>query len=313
MALEDKIKDAEVTLKLAAEMSAYYYNKPLIVCYSGGKDSDVLLDIAKNCLKPADFEVLNSHTTVDAPETVYHIRDVFKECEAQGIKTEIRLPRDKDGKLISMWSLVEKKKMPPTRIVRYCCQYLKETSTPNRMIALGVREDESAGRAGREAFGVRPTRKTDNEYRTTSHTFAMFRIDQTGKEGAYECEMIKACKKNKDTICNPIYRFTESDIWQYIHAQNLTINPLYSRGYKRVGCVGCPLGGANNMRREFADYPKYKLNYIRAFDRMLKARIANGLPSGEWRNGEDVFKWWLGENPKQVTFDDILNEEAIND
>ena len=43
---------------------------------------------------------------------------------------------------------------------------------------------------------------------------------------------------------------------------------------------------------------------------MLKARAKKGLTthSAEWKSGEDVFKWWLGENPKQVTFDDILKE-----
>ena len=180
MNLAEKITDAENTLKLAAEMSAYYYNLPLIVCYSGGKDSDVLLDIARHCLKPAEFEVLNSHTTVDAPETVYHIRDVFKECEAQGIKTEIRLPRDKDGKLISMWSLIVYNLNPPTRLNRYCCRFLKEVSTPNRMVAVGVRETESANRKGRESFSTWGKNKSDAEYRTTAHTFAMFQIDKNG-------------------------------------------------------------------------------------------------------------------------------------
>lgn len=309
MSLDDKIKDAENTLKLAAEMSAYYYNKPLIICYSGGKDSDILLDIAKRCLKPSEFEVLNSHTTVDAPETVYHIRAVFKECEAQGIKTTIKLPRDKDGNLITMWSLIVYNLNPPTRLNRYCCRYLKEVSTPNRMIALGVRESESSNRQGRETFGTWGKDKNSAEYRTTSHTFAMFRIDQTGKEGAYECEMIKACKENEKTIVNPIYRFTDRDIWQYISKYNLKINPLYAEGITRVGCIGCPFA-SNGRREQFARYPKYKLNYIRAFDRMLKARAEKGLTthSAEWRNGEDVFKWWLGENPKQVTFDDILKE-----
>lgn len=51
MALNDKIKQAEKVLKLAADMSKTYYHAPLIVCYSGGKDSDVLVDIALNCLK----------------------------------------------------------------------------------------------------------------------------------------------------------------------------------------------------------------------------------------------------------------------
>lgn len=33
-------------LKLAEMMSEQYYHKPLIICYSGGKDSDVLLELA---------------------------------------------------------------------------------------------------------------------------------------------------------------------------------------------------------------------------------------------------------------------------
>lgn len=180
MTLDDKIKAAERTLKTAAEMSAYYYNAPLIICYSGGKDSDVLLDIAKHCLKPNDFELLNNHTTIDAPETVYHIRDVFKACEAQGIKTEIRLPRDKDGKLTSMFDLIVYNLTPPTRLNRYCCRVLKEVSFTDRMAAFGVRAGESKNREGRGEFGTWETKKADAEYRTTAHTFAMFQIDKIG-------------------------------------------------------------------------------------------------------------------------------------
>ena len=242
MTLDDKIKEAERTLKLGAEMSDYYYHKPLIICYSGGKDSDVMLDIAKRCLKPNEFEVLNSHTTVDAPETVYHIREVFQKCESEGIKTTVKMPSWK-GKPISMWRLIEERTSPPTRLARYCCEVLKETTTPNRMVAIGVREDESHKRQGRDAFGVREPRKSDREYRTTAHTFAMFKLDKFGGEDAYQCKMIQACKEHKDTICNPIYRFTLRDIWEYVERFNVPMNPLYAKGYKRVGCVGCPLGG----------------------------------------------------------------------
>lgn len=149
--LQAKIDNAYRALRLAADMSEKYYGEKLIVCYSGGKDSDVCLRLAEECLGN-NFEVLNSHTTVDAPETVKYIEKVFKRCEEKGIKTiyKNRYPVEH-----TMWELIEKKHMPPTRIVRYCCSVLKETGTAGRFAVLGVREAESVNRRGREIFGVR--------------------------------------------------------------------------------------------------------------------------------------------------------------
>lgn len=307
MTLEEKIKDAEAVLKLAADMSRHYYDKPLIITYSGGKDSDVMLDIAKKCLNVGDFEVVNSHTTVDAPETVYHIREVFADLESQGIKTEIKKPVYK-GERTSMWKLIKDMGIPPTRLMRYCCSVLKESTTPNRMVAFGVREEESINRQGRDAFSIRGQK--GEEWRTLEHTFAMYQIDKTGIDGSYECEIIKACKENKDTLVQPIYKFTIGDIWEYVKQNNVKMNPLYEKGYDRVGCIGCPMGNCKQQRKQFNDYPKYKENYIRAFDRMLEARRAKNKPfiykGMELQTGEEVMRWWLGENPKQVTFDDII-------
>jgi phosphoadenosine phosphosulfate reductase len=136
-------------------MSRTYYEAPLIITYSGGKDSDVLLHLAESCLKIDEFEVLNSHTTVDAPETVYHIRNTFKSLNERGIKTSIDYHKNPDGTATTMWSLIKQKGIPPTRIIRYCCSILKETGAPNRICALGVRAAESSKRQGRELFGIR--------------------------------------------------------------------------------------------------------------------------------------------------------------
>lgn len=147
--LEEKIEESKRALKLASEMSKQYYEAPAIICYSGGKDSDVLLHLAESFLEPTDFEVLNSHTTVDAPETVYHIRETIERLKGKGITANIKYPE------MTMWELIVQKKTPPTRVVRYCCEELKETSTPNRLALLGVREAESVKRRGRDIFGTR--------------------------------------------------------------------------------------------------------------------------------------------------------------
>lgn len=149
---EQKIEQAKDALQLAARISRDYYHAPLIVTYSGGKDSEVMLDIALDCLEPDEMEVLNSHTTVDAPETVRHIEKVFRELNEVGIKTGYhnRYPVEK-----TMWELIVEKKIPISRFYRYCCSVLKEASTPNRIVAVGVREDESVKRKGREIFTKR--------------------------------------------------------------------------------------------------------------------------------------------------------------
>lgn len=147
--LEEKIEESKRALKLASEMSKQYYDAPAIICYSGGKDSDVLLYLAESCLEPTEFEVLNAHTTVDAPGTVYHIREVIERLKSEGITANIKYPK------MTMWELIVQKTMPPTRLARYCCEELKETSTPNRLALLGVREAESVKRRGRDIFGVR--------------------------------------------------------------------------------------------------------------------------------------------------------------
>ena len=130
-------------IQLASDLSLKHYEKPLVCTYSGGKDSDVMLELFRRSDIP--FEVHNSHTTADAPQTVRHIRKVFKSLEEKGIKCEIEMPKYK-GEHITMWKLIPLKLMPPTRRVRYCCQVLKEAQNTNRYIATGVRWAESRQR-----------------------------------------------------------------------------------------------------------------------------------------------------------------------
>ena len=80
----DKEHKAVERLRLAAEMSETYYAKPLIITISGGKDSDACLALARAA--GIRYEVQHNHTSVDAPETVYHVRETFRRLENEGIK-----------------------------------------------------------------------------------------------------------------------------------------------------------------------------------------------------------------------------------
>lgn len=280
-------------LRFAAQASQTYYKKPLIICYSGGKDSDVLVQLAIN--SGIEFEVLHNHTTADAPETVYHIRDTFRRLELQGIRCTIEYPIYK-GKRTSMWDLIPQKMMPPTQLMRYCCEILKERGGRNRAVATGVRWAESRKRAVNRGIYENINRNKDNKI--------ILNNDNDDKRRLFE-----QCEKQAKTVTNPIVDWQEQDIWDYIKDNHTPCNPLYCEGYKRVGCIGCPM--ANKKRyEEFRRYPTYQTAYIHAFDRMLEVRRQRGKEyKMTWETGYDVFRWWMREDFTQYEISDEFYEE----
>lgn len=270
----DKEKKAIERLKLASNMSLQYYEKPLIVTTSGGKDSDVCIRLALNAGIP--FEVQHDLTTADAPETVYHVRNTFKRLENKGIKCSFNYPTYK-GKRATMWNLIPQKLLPPTRIMRYCCLVLKEQSGKDRMITTGVRWDESVRRKNTRATYELFANKIENKILLNDN-------DDTRR-------LFENCQLKAKRIVNPVIDWTNRDIWNYIHSENIPMNPLYSCGFDRVGCIGCPMAG-KKRNLEFAKYPKYKENYIKAFDRMLEERKIRGKKT-KWKTGQEVFDRWI--------------------
>lgn len=293
----DKEKKAIERIRMASEMSLHHYKKPLVCTYSGGKDSDVLLELFKRSGIP--FEVHNSHTTADAPQTVRHIQKVFRGLESEGIKCEIETPIYK-GEPTSMWKLIPEKLMPPTRLVRYCCSVLKETGCANRYIATGVRWDESTARMQREEFEKIANKKKDKE----KFTIIMLMNDNDKRR-----RMNELCMQQNKMVVNPIIDWTHRDVWEYINSEKIETCELYQCGYDRVGCIGCPMAG-KKRKREFEDFPQYKKLYIHAFERMLKERERRGKEN-TWKTGEDVFVWWIGDEnvPGQMHIKDFIADE----
>ena len=46
------------------------------------------------------------------------------------------------------------------------------------------------------------------------------------------------------------------------------------------------------------------VQYVNAFDRMLEFRRQCGVES-TWKSGVDVFRWWMGEDYTNITFEDL--------
>ena len=104
------------------------------VAFSGGKDSIVTLDLVKR--SGVKYDAHYNITGIDPPELYYFIRDNFPEVQRHRPETTI-------------WKLIEKKMMPPTRKVRYCCAELKERGGKGRRVVTGIRWAESYRRGKR--------------------------------------------------------------------------------------------------------------------------------------------------------------------
>lgn len=114
------------------------------------------------------------------------------------------------------------------------------------------------------------------------------------------------CKMKGDMIVNPIIDWRDCDVWEFYWGECKLHNPVYKMGYTRVGCIGCPMAGKGRWK-EFHDWPTYKRAYIRAFGKMLEVIQAAGKPT-KWRDGEDVFAWWIEDYtiPGQMNIEDFL-------
>lgn len=142
----DKVEIAIKRLKEFEPQEGYF------LAFSGGKDSQCVYHLCK--MAGVKFDAHYNVTSVDPPELVNFIKEKYPDVKRE------RQYNDK-GDPITMWSLIPERKMPPTRIVRYCCEKLKETNGEGRFVITGVRQAESVNRKRNQGVITVPNANKD--------------------------------------------------------------------------------------------------------------------------------------------------------
>ncbi|MFA5322812.1 MAG: phosphoadenosine phosphosulfate reductase family protein, partial [Smithella sp.] len=104
---------------------------------------------------------------------------------------------------------------------------------------------------------------------------------------------------------NPIIDWSDEDVWEYIKTRNIAYCSLYDEGFKRLGCIGCPMAGTDGRKKEFSRWPNFERKYRTAFAAAAAANLAALGPEYggrgrnaklRWVDGDSMFSWWMEED-----------------
>ncbi len=142
----------------------------------------------------------------------------------------------------------------PTRLQRWCCREFKEADSPNgQNLVLGLRGDESPRR--KSAWGL-----------VTPH------------------------KQKNCLVISPIFRLTDDEVWYFIRSKGLAYCSLYDEGFKRLGCIGCPMVSKGLREIQFRRWPKYERAWRSSFRELWRRRSGTRTRDGRKWFGDRYFE-----------------------
>jgi len=214
-----------------------------IASFSGGKDSQVVLDLCTRAIPSTDFEVIYSDTGYELPSSLELYQEVQDYYRKKFPDLKFSLTKNHES-VLNYWDKIG----TPSDSHRWCCSVMKtaplyrslkvEGSNKQAKVLTfdGVRAEESARRADYNRFG--------KGKHTTIHN------------------------------AHPILFWNTVETFLYIFRHNLPINIAYRVGKARVGCLICPFSTTWDDMIVKQLYPKELQPFT---DRLIKWSGENGV------------------------------------
>lgn len=229
-----------------------------ITSFSGGKDSQVVLDLVSRVIPADDFVVIYSDTGYELPPSL-NLYEKIKTYYTEKYPNLHFYTAKNHQPVLYYWDEIG----TPSRIHRWCCSIMKSAplsrllkeivgkgKQPNAILFDGVRAEESTARASRSKIG-------------------------------------KNVKHNKIINVSPILEWSATEIYLYILLNKLPVNEAYRRGLSRVGCVICPYSSSwseDLCGQLYPDTLNPFVNKIReGLEKSKTAGIDNYIRTGRWK------------------------------
>lgn len=268
MITQEKINKSINLLKKAERLALKYSSEGFYLAFSGGKDSQCIYHLAK--LAGVRFKAFYNVTTIDPPELMRFIRKNY---------SDVIWNRNE----LTFYNLIRKKKMLPTQTTRYCCQYLKERGGEGQVVITGVRRAESVKSSKRNSIEISSHKFSGNfdEFNAVYHT------NDEGLE--------HRCISGKDKIIiNPIIDWNDNDVWSFIKEYlKIEYCELYDKGWRRIGCLLCPMCRKSEQRKYLKEYPNIKNGILSVIKDLKKEWKKKGYKNFESLSEQEILEWWI--------------------
>lgn len=181
-----------------------------IASFSGGKDSQVVLDLCTRAIPSMDFEVIYSDTGYELPSSLKLYEEVQRYYKERFPSLRFLMARNHES-VLNYWDKIG----TPSDTHRWCCSIMK-TAPLYKML--------------------------NEEGKIHVLTFDGVRAEESTRRDSYQ-----RIGKGKHTFvynAHPILKWNAIEIFLYLFRYNLSINPAYRLGKARVGCLICPFSTA---------------------------------------------------------------------
>lgn len=240
-----------------------YNNKvdDFVVAFSGGKDSQVILDLVSRVIPADKYKAIFQDTDMELPctyEIVKYTEEDYK-YKFPGFKM---YHAKGDRKAIDLW----KQFGPPSRTNRWCCSVMKTASFRRKM---------------KEIYG------TSEQLKVV--VYEGVRSDESTRRSGYD--RIGENVKHQNLInCRAIFNWNTTEIFLYLFSRDVVLNPAYRYGLTRVGCGVCPFASDWSeymIRRLYPDISKQYIAVIEKMGRNLglntQKKLNEYISSGNWQ------------------------------
>lgn len=292
----DLVRKSERTALIYDNADGFY------LAFSGGKDSQALYHLAK--MAGVRFKAHMNFTSVDPPQVIRFVREHYPDVVGHA--------PDK-----SIYTYALEMGMLPSISIRWCCERLKETKSAGRVTLVGVRAAESKARAKRDEIEV-----TSHKFSGSYDEFVVWQAAmQEKRDGVVrrkykrlkmpinddlftiEHESELRCVRGNDAIIvSPLFHWSDDDVWYFLDdVVKVPHCELYDWGYKRIGCILCPMSGHTQKRREIADFPRVKRQWIETIG---KIRAKRTELTGMWADltDDEIFDWWISKQDYETWY-----------